>query len=98
MQVVQPDKFTLALRLRTPLDHGWLHLSWHQAAARLCIGRAPARGDVSEAFTLAQQVRGEWVGVGISTLVFPRLAAFSSINGLQQGLSYNRACQEYSSI
>lgn len=59
MQVVQPDKFTLALRLRTPLDHAWLHLSWHQAAGRLCIGRPPARGDVSEAFTLAQQVWGQ---------------------------------------
>lgn len=56
-QVVQPDKFTLALRLRTPLSHGWLHLSWHPTAARLCVGRPPARGDVSEGFTLAQQVR-----------------------------------------
>lgn len=57
LQVVQPDKFTLALRLRTPLSHGWLHLSWHPTAARLCMGRPPARGDVSEGFALAQQVR-----------------------------------------
>jgi hypothetical protein len=56
-QVVQPDKFTLTLRLRTPLSQGWLHLSWHPTAARLCMGRPPARGDVSEGFALAQQVR-----------------------------------------
>lgn len=56
VQVVQPDKFTLCLRLRTPLSHSWLHLSWHPTAARLCVGRPPTRGDVSEGFALAQQV------------------------------------------
>jgi len=64
-QVVQPDRYTLALRLRTPLAQGWLHLSWHPTAARLCVGRPPARGDVSEGFTLAQQVGAAgWEGGG----------------------------------
>lgn len=56
LQVVQPDKFTLSLRLRTPLSQGWLHLSWHPTAARVCMGQPPYRGDVTEAFSLAEQV------------------------------------------
>jgi hypothetical protein len=56
-QVVQPDKFTLSLRLRTPLAQGWLHLSWHPTAARVAMGQPPMRGDVSEAFSFAAQVR-----------------------------------------
>jgi hypothetical protein len=56
LQVVQPDKFTLSLRLRTPLAQGWLHLSWHPTAARVAMGQPPMRGDVSEAFSFAAQV------------------------------------------
>jgi hypothetical protein len=56
LQVVQPDKFTLSLRLRTPLSQGWLHLSWHPTAARVAMGQPPMRGDVSEAFSFAAQV------------------------------------------
>lgn len=55
-QVVQSDKFTLSLRLRTPLSQGWLHLSWHPTAARVCLGQPPHRGDVTEAFSFAEQV------------------------------------------
>jgi predicted ribosome quality control (RQC) complex YloA/Tae2 family protein len=60
--VVQPDAYTLSLRLRTPLQQGWLHLSWHPTAARLAVGAPPARGAASEAFSFAdaatQQLKG----------------------------------------
>lgn len=55
-QVVQPDRYTLSLRLRTPLSQGWLHLSWHPLAARVCMGAPPVRGAVSEAFSFVEQV------------------------------------------
>jgi hypothetical protein len=52
-KVVQPDAYTLSLRLRTPSAQGWLHLSWHPTAARLAVGGPPARGAASEAFSFA---------------------------------------------
>jgi hypothetical protein len=57
--VVQPDPYTLSLRLRTPLSTSWLHLSWHPVAARVALGAPPPRGATSEAFTLVEQVRGQ---------------------------------------
>lgn len=56
--MVQPDPYTLSLRLRTPLSTSWLHLSWHPVAARVALGAPPPRGATSEAFTLVEQVRG----------------------------------------
>lgn len=62
LQVVQPDSYTLSLRLRTPTRQGWLHLSWHPTAARLAVGAPPRRGATSEAFSFSeaasQQLRG----------------------------------------
>jgi hypothetical protein len=52
-QVVQPDAYTLSLRLRTPARQGWLHLSWHPTGARVTAGGPPPRGAASEAFSFA---------------------------------------------
>ena len=44
----------------TPLPEvasGWLALSWHTWAARICIGSSPSRGDAAEAFSFGAQVR-----------------------------------------
>ena len=44
----------------TPLPEfasGWLALSWHTWAARICVGSAPSRGDAAEAFSFGAQVR-----------------------------------------
>ncbi|KAF8058048.1 rqcH [Scenedesmus sp. PABB004] len=62
-EVVQPDRCTLALRLRTPLAQGWLHLSWHPVAARVCMGQPPPRGDVAEAFSFAAQASAQLKGL-----------------------------------
>lgn len=49
-QVVQYEQRAVSIKLRTPSAVEHLHLSWHQTAARLCLGPPPDRGAVSEAF------------------------------------------------
>ncbi|WIA33408.1 hypothetical protein OEZ86_006542 [Tetradesmus obliquus] len=70
-EVVQPDKFTLSLRLRTPLAQGWLHLSWHPTAARVAMGQPPYRGDVSEAFSFAAQASAQLKGLVLLSARLP---------------------------
>lgn len=53
-QVLQYDDRTVCLKLRTPASYEHLHLSWHQTAARLCLGRPPDRGATSEAFAFGE--------------------------------------------
>lgn len=53
-QVYQCDRFTVKLALRTLNKRGWLTLSWHPQAARLCMGEAPPR--VPDTFTFSQQL------------------------------------------
>jgi predicted ribosome quality control (RQC) complex YloA/Tae2 family protein len=53
-QVYQCDRFTVKLALRTLQKRGWLTLSWHPQAARLCMGNAPPR--VPDTFTFSQQL------------------------------------------
>ena len=48
------DESTLALNLRTIDRRGWLHISWHAVAARVCLGPYPERGEASEAFPIAK--------------------------------------------
>lgn len=62
-QVVQPDKCTLSLRLRTLGSGAWLHLSWHHTAARISVGAAPQRGDVAEAFSFGEQLAANLRGL-----------------------------------
>jgi predicted ribosome quality control (RQC) complex YloA/Tae2 family protein len=54
-QVVQRDRFTLSLALRTLKQRGWLTISWHPQAARLHISDPPPRGP--DTFTFSQQIR-----------------------------------------
>jgi len=54
-QVYQRDRYTLALGLRTLEQRGWLTLSWHPQAARICLGDAPPR--VPDTFTFSEQLR-----------------------------------------
>eukprot|EP00798_Chlamydomonas_sp_ICE-L_P021695 gene21695-28718_t len=62
-QVVMSDKTTLSIRLRTLAETGWLHLSWHPYAARVCMGAPPSRGSAAEAFTLGEQVQSNLNGL-----------------------------------
>jgi predicted ribosome quality control (RQC) complex YloA/Tae2 family protein len=54
-QVYQRDRFTLFLALRTLDARGWLMVSWHPQAARLCISDSPPR--IPDTFTFSQQLR-----------------------------------------
>lgn len=62
-QVYQRDRYTLALALRTLDQRGWLTLSWHPQAARLCIGDAPPR--TPDTFTFSQQLRHQLQGLAL---------------------------------
>ena len=52
--VLMADENTLALNLRAVDRRGWLHISWHTVAARVCLGPYPERGEASEAFPIAK--------------------------------------------
>ncbi|OCQ94605.1 hypothetical protein BCD67_03745 [Oscillatoriales cyanobacterium USR001] len=54
-QVYQRDRHTIALGLRTINKRGWLDISWHPQAARICIGSPPPR--TPDTFTFSQQLR-----------------------------------------
>ncbi|MCU0567253.1 MAG: NFACT family protein [Oculatellaceae cyanobacterium Prado106] len=53
-QVYQRDRYTLAIALRTLNQRGWLTVSWHPQAARICLGDAPPR--TPDTFTFSQQL------------------------------------------
>ena len=54
-QVYQRDRYTVYLGLRTLKQRGWLMLSWHPQAARLCTSDAPPR--TPDTFTFSQQLK-----------------------------------------
>ena len=54
-QVYQRDRHTVFLGLRTLDRRGWLLVSWHPQAARLCLSSPPPRSP--DTFTFSQQVR-----------------------------------------
>jgi predicted ribosome quality control (RQC) complex YloA/Tae2 family protein len=83
-QVVQPDPYTLSLRLRTPLRHGWLHLSWHPTAARACVGPPPPRGAASEAFSFAEAAAAQLRGLVLTGAALP--AAWERVAQLSFGV------------
>ncbi|NJM65622.1 MAG: fibronectin-binding domain-containing protein [Acaryochloris sp. RU_4_1] len=62
-QVVQRDRFTICMALRTLQDRGWLTLSWHPQAARLCMGSSPPKG--TDTFTFSQQLRHQLNGLAL---------------------------------
>lgn len=62
-QVVQRDRHTIALCLRTLNQRGWLTLSWHPQAARVCIDAPPPKGP--DTFTFSQQLRHQLNGLAL---------------------------------
>ena len=62
-QVVQQDRFTIYIALRTLNHRGWLSLSWHPQAARICIGTPPPKG--TDTFTFSQQLRHQLNGLAL---------------------------------
>lgn len=65
-QVYQRDRYTICLGLRTLDQRGWLTVSWHPQAARLCIGDPPPR--TPETFTFSQQIRHQVSGLALTTV------------------------------
>jgi predicted ribosome quality control (RQC) complex YloA/Tae2 family protein len=59
-QVYQRDRHTIALALRTLKQRGWLTISWHPQAARICLGEAPPR--TPDTFTFSEQLRHQLNG------------------------------------
>ena len=54
---VLADPHTLALSVRTIDRSGWILVSWHPVAARVCVGPQPERGEASSLYPIAQQAR-----------------------------------------
>ncbi|MEM9907050.1 MAG: NFACT RNA binding domain-containing protein [Cyanobacteria bacterium P01_D01_bin.44] len=67
-QVVQRDRHTICLALRTFEKRGWLTLSWHPQAARIHIGDAPPRQP--DTFTFSQQLKHQINGLALTSLEF----------------------------
>jgi predicted ribosome quality control (RQC) complex YloA/Tae2 family protein len=65
-QVYQRDRHTLCLGLRTMDKRGWLLLSWHPQAARLCISDPPPR--TPDTFTFSQQLRHQLNGLALVSI------------------------------
>jgi predicted ribosome quality control (RQC) complex YloA/Tae2 family protein len=65
-QVYQCDRHTIAIALRTLDRRGWLTVSWHPQAARVCIGDAPPRSP--DTFTFSQQLRHQLSGLALVSL------------------------------
>ena len=62
-QIYQRDRYTLFLALRTVQARGWLLISWHPQAARLCMADAPPR--VPDTFTFSDQLRHQINGLAL---------------------------------
>ncbi|BAZ53377.1 hypothetical protein NIES4103_60520 [Nostoc sp. NIES-4103] len=62
-QVYQRDRYTIAVALRTLKQRGWLEISWHPQAARICIGEPPPR--VPDTFTFSQQLIHQLGGLAL---------------------------------
>ncbi|MGD1698336.1 Rqc2 family fibronectin-binding protein [Dapis sp. BLCC M229] len=62
-QVYQRDRFTIAIALRTIKKRGWLDISWHPQAARICISDPPPR--IPDTFTFSQQLKHQLGGLAL---------------------------------
>ncbi len=69
-QVVQSDRFTIHLALKTLQGRKWLTCSWHPVAARLHLTRSVAR--YPETFTFSQQIWHQVGGLALVKLHLPQ--------------------------
>ncbi|MEB3229598.1 MAG: NFACT RNA binding domain-containing protein [Leptolyngbyaceae bacterium] len=78
-QVYQCDRHTLAMALRTLESRGWLSISWHPQAARICLTTPPPR--IPDTFTFSQQLRHQLGGFAL--VAIQPLAAWERALDLQ---------------
>ncbi|NEP02247.1 MAG: fibronectin-binding domain-containing protein [Symploca sp. SIO2E9] len=62
-QVYQRDRYTIAIALRTLKRRGWLTISWHPEAARICLDNPPPR--IPDTFTFSDQLRHQLGGFAL---------------------------------
>jgi predicted ribosome quality control (RQC) complex YloA/Tae2 family protein len=62
-QVYQRDRYRIDLGLRTLKGRGWLTLSWHPQAARICLCNPPPR--IPDTFTFSDQLRHQLNGLAL---------------------------------
>jgi predicted ribosome quality control (RQC) complex YloA/Tae2 family protein len=62
-QVFQRDRYTISVALRTLKQRGWLEISWHPQAGRVCIGDPPPR--TPDTFTFSQQLIHQLGGLAL---------------------------------
>lgn len=65
-QVYQRDRFWIVLGLRTLKQRGWLDISWHPQAARICIGDPPPRKP--DTFAFSQQILHQLSGLALISI------------------------------
>ncbi len=65
-QVVQRDRHTLCIALRTLEQRGWLTLCWHPQAARLGIAAPPPRGP--DPYSFSDQLRRQLGGLALTAI------------------------------
>ncbi|MGF1537918.1 MAG: NFACT family protein [Elainellaceae cyanobacterium] len=65
-QVYQRDRYCLALALRTLKGRGWLTVSWHPQAARVCIDDPPPRSP--DTYTFSHQLRHQLGGLALVSI------------------------------
>ncbi|MGD1909204.1 MAG: NFACT family protein [Leptolyngbyaceae cyanobacterium] len=65
-QIVQRDRTTLCIALRTLKGRDWLTISWHPQAARLHIGAAPPKQP--DTFTFSQQLKHQLNGLALVSI------------------------------
>ncbi|MCT7948834.1 NFACT family protein [Ancylothrix sp. C2] len=78
-QVYQRDRHTIVTSLRTLKGRGWLEISCHPQAARLCAGNPPPR--VPDTFTFSQQLRHQLGGLAL--VAIESIASWERILDLQ---------------
>jgi hypothetical protein len=65
-RIVQADRFTLLICIRTLEDSGWLRLCWNPACAHVSVGNAPGGvPSIAEAFSFGEQLRYLLKGLAI---------------------------------
>ena len=62
-QFYQTDRYTMLIALRSWQEKGWLCLSWHPQAARICLADAPPRQP--DTFTFSEQLRHQLNGYAL---------------------------------
>jgi predicted ribosome quality control (RQC) complex YloA/Tae2 family protein len=88
-QVIQLDRYTICLLLRTFQTKGWLTLSWHPQAARIHMGQAPPRR--ADTFAFSQQLKHQFNHLALTQINF--LAPWERVLDLQFAQRPDEAAQ-----